>query len=91
MARAVGGLIPQPDLWIVLDAPADVLQARVKEVSYEETARQRQAYCALGEALDNAVIIDAARPIERVTTDAVRVVLNCMAKRLAGRIEQRTH
>jgi thymidylate kinase len=45
-ARLVGILMPHPDLWILLDAPPEVFQARKQEVSLEETKRQRQAYLA---------------------------------------------
>jgi len=36
--------MPEPGLWALLDAPADVLQARKQEVARKESERQRQAY-----------------------------------------------
>ena len=36
-ARLIGGLMPRPKLWILLDAPPAVLRARKQEVSPQET------------------------------------------------------
>ena len=44
IASLIGSLMPQPRLWLLLDAPAEVLQARKQEVTSEESERQRQAY-----------------------------------------------
>ncbi len=76
LARALGALVPGADLWIVLDAPADVLQTRKQDVSAAETARQREAYRELARGLDRAVIVDATQPLERVTADVERAMAN---------------
>ena len=44
LARLVGLLMPEPDLWLLLDAPVEVVRARKQEVSEKETARQLDAY-----------------------------------------------
>ncbi len=75
LARWVGKLIPQPDLWILLDAPTEVLQARKQEVSHEETARQRQGYLELVRDMNNGVIVDASRPLDQVAAAVKRVIL----------------
>ncbi len=76
LARLVGKLVPQPDLWILLDAPAEVLQARKQEVPFEETVRQRQAYLDLVNGFNNSVIIDASQTIDKVITDTNRAIQN---------------
>ena len=85
LAALAGRLVPKPDLTLVLDAPAETLQARKREVPAEETARQREAYRDLAARLDNAVVIDADRPPERVAADAARAVVDHLAARLTRR------
>lgn len=86
-ATFIGTLIPKPDLWILLDAPADVLQARKQEVSFDETVRQREAYVQLVERFPNSIIVDAAQPVEAVVADVNRAVLEFMAHRTHTRLK----
>ena len=74
LARFVGNLVPRPDVWILLDAPAEVIHSRKKEVTFEETQRQRQAYLDLVARLKNAHVVDAALPLEQVAS-AVRQLI----------------
>ena len=85
-AKFIGKLIPKPDLWILLDAPAEVLQARKQEVSFEETARQRKVYVELVSRFDNGVVINSDQPVEDVVADANRAILDLMAKRTHSRL-----
>jgi len=68
-AKLVGKLIPKPGLWVLLDAPAQVLQARKQEVPLEETARQCLAYLTFVRKQRNYVIIDASQSLDRVIAD----------------------
>jgi thymidylate kinase len=68
-ARGVARLMPQPDLWVLLDAPAEVLQARKREVSFEETCRQRDAYLSFIRDQRDCAVVDAAQPLDRVIAD----------------------
>jgi thymidylate kinase len=89
LARLVGRLIPMPDLLLVLDAPADVLQARKQEVSAAESARQAQAYRDVAEGTSvrgRAVLVDAARPLETVVGQCTDRTLDILAKRTARRL-----
>jgi thymidylate kinase len=74
-AKMVGKLIPQPKLWVLLDAPARVLQARKQEVFLEETARQRQAYMAFVRDQKHYVIIDASQSLDKVIADAMNAII----------------
>lgn len=85
LAKLAGFLIPKPDLWIMLIAPADVVQARKQEVSPAETARQCTAYRAMAEKLANVVIVDASQPLDAVVSDASRAILTFMVKRIGRR------
>jgi serine O-acetyltransferase len=85
LARWAAALGPGPDFWILLDAPAEVLQARKQEVPVEESGRQRQAYLELADHLRNAAVIDASQPLERVAADAGSAILRWMEGRLEFR------
>ena len=74
LAHAVGWLVPKPDLWVILDAPADVLQARSQDVSASETARQLDGYRALARNFPEAVVVDATLPPERVAAHVERAI-----------------
>ena len=86
LARLVGRLVPKPNLWIVLDAPAEVLQSRKQEVTFEETCRQRKAYLDLARQVPNAAIIDAAKPLDDVVIATSRAILDYMAERTIKRL-----
>jgi len=86
LARLVGVFVPKPDLWIVLDAPAEVLQSRKQEVTFEESRRQKQAYLCLAGRFPNAAIIDASKPLDEVVAATGAAILDYMAKRTARRL-----
>jgi thymidylate kinase len=79
-AKLVGRLIPQPALWVLLDAPVEVLQARKQEVPLEETARQRQAYLAFVRDQANHVNIDASQSLDKVIADVEHAIAVAMSK-----------
>ena len=84
-ARLAAGLTPRLDLVILLDAPAEVLQARKREVTFEETKRQREAYRAMVGRLPNGHIVNADRPLPAVVEDVAAVILKCLADRTVDR------
>jgi thymidylate kinase len=81
----VGALIPRPGLWLLLDAPAEVLQERKQEVSLEETARQRQAYLNFVRKQRSHKVIDASQSLNKVVADTEKaiteVVIECEGHR----------
>jgi thymidylate kinase len=85
LLRLIWKLVPKPDMVILLDAPAEVIHARKREVPLEETRRQRAAYRSLVEAMPGGMIVDAARPIEEVTAEVDRLILRFLATRVARR------
>jgi thymidylate kinase len=86
LARLVGWLVPQPHLFILLDAPPQVLQARKQDVAYEETIRQRDAYLKLVRRMSNGYVVDASRPLHHVVTETEWIILDYMAERTARRL-----
>jgi serine acetyltransferase/thymidylate kinase len=85
LARWAAKCVPGPDLWVLLDAPGDVLQARKSEVSAEESARQRQSYLELAAHLWNAAVVDATQELPLVAVEVEAAILNA----LEGRLELR--
>jgi thymidylate kinase len=75
VARSVARLMPQPDLWVLLDAPAEVLQARKREVPLEETCRQRDAYLSFIRNHRNFAVVDAAQPLDKVIADVEAAII----------------
>jgi thymidylate kinase len=76
LARWVALLLPRPDLFILLDAPVEVLQSRKQEVTPEEAARQREAYLKLIQILPNSYVVDASEPLDQVVTNVEQIILN---------------
>lgn len=85
LARRLFRLLPTPDLVFLLDAPAEVLQGRKREVPMEETVRQREAYRAEIGRLSYAHIMDATQPAEAVAQEVVIRILRHMADRQHAR------
>jgi thymidylate kinase len=77
-ARLVGMLMPQPRLWVLLDAPAEVLQTRKQEVSMKETARQREAYLAFVQNQKNHAVVDASKSLVEVIEDVKHTIFKML-------------
>ena len=67
-------LYPHPDLVVYLDAPAEVLLARKGEGTLESLSRRRREYLALREVVHNFAVVDAARPLDDVTTEVAELM-----------------
>lgn len=74
-------MIPSPDLTFILDAPAEVLFERKKELPIEELKRQREAFLKFAHNRKNVIVIDANRPIKDVVTDVTSKILRSKNKR----------
>ena len=89
LARFVGHLIPRPQLVFLLDAPPEVIQARKQELTFEQTAYERQAYLDVVRRLPNAHVVDASKPIDAVVNEIEEVILDHMADRTARKLDRR--
>jgi thymidylate kinase len=87
LARFVGRFVPHPDLVILLDAPAEVIQGRKQEVPFQETARQREGYLKVVQRLSNAHVVDASKSLDKVVGETERIILGYMADRTTGRLK----
>ena len=73
--------MPRPDLVILLHGPAEILQARKRELTVDETARQCRDYLRLVMPMRDAHVVDATQPFARV----VRTVADIVVAELAAR------
>jgi len=78
-------IAPKPDLILVLDAPADVIQARKQEVPIDETRRALRAYRTLVVSTPGAWLVNADQTIEKTVADVDRLILDYLAGRTARR------
>ena len=74
--------IPQPELVILLDVPAEIVQSRKQEVSFDVSARQRLAYRELVDQLPNGRIVDGAQPLAEVVAEVSEMILKALGGRL---------
>jgi thymidylate kinase len=84
--KALWRVAPKPHLLFLLDAPAEVIQARKKEVTPEETNRQRDGYRALAEKLPFAHVIDNSRPLRQVVDEIEGIIAGYLADRTAAHL-----
>jgi thymidylate kinase len=67
-------------MWILLNAPAEVLQARKQEVPLEETARQCIAYLDFVRNQRKYAIVDASQPLDKVIADVQDAINAALTK-----------
>ena len=84
--RALWKIAPKPDLLFLLDAPAEVIQARKKEVAPEETRRQREAYRAVVRDLPFARVIDASQPLDAVVAQVEQTIVGFLGERTSRQL-----
>lgn len=66
LARWLTWLVPSPQHWLVLVAPAQIVQQRKAEVSPIESVRQTESYRTFARVTDRAALVDASRPLAEV-------------------------
>lgn len=88
MAKMIGAFIPKPDLWIVVDAPTEVIQMRKQEVSIEETERQRQGYKDFAKSTENCLMVDTNRDVKDISRDVCAFLCNYLHMRAVRRYKQ---
>lgn len=82
-ARALLPWIPRPDLWLVLDAPAELVSSRSDALTAEESSRQRSEYRRLLRGYENVVVLDARQPLDKVVAEAERAIVAHLDNRTA--------
>ena len=85
-ARLLLPWIPRPELWLVLDAPPEVLRRRGQAVAADEVTRQRGEYRRVLRGHENVVVLDAGQPLDKVIAQAERAIVGQLARRTARRL-----
>ena len=86
-AKLIVHLAPRPDLYVLLDAPAEIVQQRKAEVLPAESQRQRLEYLEMFRLLPNSFIVNAAAPVDEVAGELKTVVLKSLTDRSVNRVE----
>ncbi len=85
LARLVASLIPQPDLFLILDASDKTIEKRKRELPPAELRRQRIGYRQLAATLPNAILLDCSAPPRDVGRQAHRHIVDKMVTRYQQR------
>lgn len=88
MSRLFGKLAPKPELVILLDAPAEIVHRRKRQVPIEETERQRRAYLDLAKDMKNAYVLDATQPVDQLVDEVNGIINDLMMARTRKRIQR---
>ena len=80
-ARLIGTMMPQPALWILLDAAPEVLQSRKQEVSLAESARQCEGYRTFIRQRRSFAVVDSTLPLDDVVANTERAICESVVKR----------
>lgn len=75
--------IPRPELWLVLDLPSEILQARQADIEADEAQRQRAEYRRVLRGHESLVMLDASQPLEKVVAQAERAIARQLSRRTA--------
>jgi hypothetical protein len=97
VARALA-LAPKPDLWIRLDAPYELLEARLRERENRQSVIERLFELDLGRSLESGSIIDRVCAMLRMrgqsVVDATSIdqqSLHDSVEQIVRRIDQKSH
>jgi thymidylate kinase len=82
LPRVLSGLVPQPDIWLILDAPAEMLVARKGEITLEAAQELTAKYRALANRLPNAVLVDTGGGLQDTLIAALDAANGCLAERI---------
>ena len=73
-AWIASAVLPEPEVIVVLDAPAEVMLARKGEHTVEVLDAQRRAYRSIAQNHQNCVVLDATLPPADVRRNAVSAI-----------------
>lgn len=88
MVKMIRTFIKEPELWIILDCPTTIIQARKSEVSAEETERQRLAYLNLAKTKNNCLILNTNQNINEISIQATRFICDSLNQRTSKRYKK---
>ncbi|MDW3649658.1 MAG: hypothetical protein R8P61_21490 [Bacteroidia bacterium] len=81
LANLIGKLIPKPDMFILLDAPAEVLQARKQEVTLQESKNARERYLEFMRSCDRGVVVNSDQDLPKVELQVRESIMQVMERK----------
>jgi thymidylate kinase len=84
LIAALGRLVSEPDLTIVLLGDAGVIAARTHELSVGEIGRQMVRWRALARGRERWRLVDATQPLERIRSEASMLILGRRDRAIDG-------
>jgi thymidylate kinase len=88
-AKLFAKLIPQPDIWLVLDAPPALLVRRKGELDLTSAEMLTSSYRALAQSLPNAHIVNTGGTLDETYSNAINPILTALAQRTNIRLGQK--
>lgn len=73
IGKFIGKIIPKPNIWILLDAPVNILQKRKQEISIEKMEKQRIDYISFINKVDGH-IINSNQNLEKVVSEVLKLI-----------------
>jgi thymidylate kinase len=78
--------IPKPDIYFYLDAPAEVIYGRKKELTIEEINKQRKKYKTLIKNKKSGYLINANQEPSKVISDIEKILFKHLENRQKSRV-----
>jgi thymidylate kinase len=75
LTQHVRDILPHPDVYILLDAPAEILFARKQETDFEEVGRLRNEYLKWVQQQPCYYLVDASLPFESVVEETNKIIM----------------
>ena len=82
MRTAFSKMVQQPQIVFVLDAPADVIYSRKKELTLDEIQRQLGEFDKLRNLGGNFYRINANQSPDKMVDDAKKIILDAFCKKV---------
>lgn len=72
------GIIPKPDIFILLDAPLDVVYGRRQEATRDEVHQLMQRHREYISMTPRGYVVNAAEPVEQVAANISQIILQTL-------------
>lgn len=69
------GMVPQPDMYILLDVPLDIVYGRRQEATRDEVSQLLERHREYISASPCGYTVNAANPVEQVAADVSRIII----------------
>lgn len=86
LVRALGRLLPEPDLVLVLEADPEIVASRKTELAENEVARQAKEWRRILRADQRGVFLDSSRTLDELLEDARGAIIRHLEARAVSRV-----